>query len=282
MSSPRAPGARPAVLLSFDAEEFDIPLEFGHRLEPAEQMRIGAEGFERALALLQRMGVRATFFTTAAIAQARPDLVLRLVAAGHELASHGRVHASFDPADLALSREALERIGGVPVTGFRRARMGRTDAAELCAAGYRYDSSENPIWLPGRYNRFFSPRRAYVDRAPSGGSVLRVPTAATPLVRWPLFWLAFKNAPMWVTRLATRWVLRADGYAALYFHPWELCELNAAGGYSLPRHVRRIDGAHLTRRLESYLTWLGRRAEFRTYADFAAERAPRAAPQPPR
>lgn len=266
-------GGRPVVLLSFDAEEFDIPLEYGHAISPAEQMRIGGEGFERALALLSRVGVVATFFTTAAIAEARTDLVARVVAEGHELASHGRVHGSFEPADLRISREVLERIGSVPVSGFRRARMGRTEASELAAAGYRYDSSENPIWLPGRYNRFFSPRRAYVEPAGEGPTVLRIPTAATPLIRWPLFWLAFKNAPLWVQKLATRWVLAADGAAALYFHPWELCELTAAGGFGLPRHVRRVDGEALEARLEAYLRWLGERADFRTYGQFAEERS---------
>ncbi|MCF7082177.1 polysaccharide deacetylase family protein, partial [Klebsiella pneumoniae] len=47
---------------------------------------------ERILALLADSGNRATFFTLGWIAERHPDMVRRIAAAGHEIASHGTAH----------------------------------------------------------------------------------------------------------------------------------------------------------------------------------------------
>lgn len=257
---------RPAVLLSFDAEEFDIPLEYGAQLSESEQFRIGADGLERTLLLLGELDLHATFFTTAAIALHRPDLIRRAAAAGHEIASHAYFHSRFEPGDIARSRDVLRQISGTDVVGFRMPRMAPVDTALLCDAGYLYDSSTNPIWLPGRYNRFFAPRRPSRE-----DGLIRIPLSAVPMVRWPLFWLAFKNQPAWLTRLTTSAVLRADGYAALYFHPWELMH-NA--GFGLPAVIAKLSGQSMYEALRAHLLWLRTRCRFITYADFARERFP--------
>ena len=44
------------------------------------------------LAALERTGVRATFFVTGEAADAHPELIARIVAAGHDIASHGYRH----------------------------------------------------------------------------------------------------------------------------------------------------------------------------------------------
>lgn len=264
MSATETESKRPAVLLSFDAEEFDIPLEYGFALSESEQFRIGADGFERTLLLLDELDLRATFFTTASIALRRPDLVRRAVASGHEIASHAYFHSRFEPGDVARSRDVLRRIGGTDVVGFRMPRMAPVDPALLRDAGYLYDSSTNPIWLPGRYNRFFAPRRPHRK-----DGLIRIPLSAVPLVRWPLFWLAFKNQPGMLTRWTTSAVLRADGYAALYFHPWEL--MNNAG-FGLPEVIARTSGQRMYAALREHLLWLRARCRFLTYAEFARER----------
>lgn len=72
---------------------------------------------------------------------------------------------------------------------------------------------QNPIWLPGRYNKFFAPRRPYVR-----DGLVQIPAGTSPLIRWPLFWLAL-NAPLGISKLATTWALASDGDTNLYFHP---------------------------------------------------------------
>lgn len=252
-------GRRPLALMSFDTEEFDVPNELGGPIEPARQMAVGAEGMRRALDVLGEVPARATFFTTGAFAIANPGLVREAVAKGHEIASHALTHTRFREEDLKRSREILQQIAGAPVRGFRRPRFAPTDAGAIARAGYTYDSSIHPIWMPGRYNGWRWPRRAFAR-----GDVVEIPVSATPLVRFPLFWLSFKNVPQWMTRVATRWVLGSDGYAALCFHPWELCEL---GGFGLPRYLRRVDGRSMESRLIRHLRWVSRRATFTTYGD---------------
>jgi len=56
---------------------------------------------------------------------------------GHEIASHGFYHSSFETADLRKSKEALEELTGQPVNGFRMARMMPVEEEEIHKAGYR-------------------------------------------------------------------------------------------------------------------------------------------------
>lgn len=263
MNPPSGTTIRQRVLLSFDAEEFDIPLEYGRAVSKFDQFRIGATGWERTLHLLDDLGIVATFFTTGAIAQRRPDLVRWTVSSGHEIASHSLFHSSFATDDLRKSREVLREISGQAVTGFRMPRMAEVDSRDLAAAGYSYNSSTNPIWLPGRYNKFFTPRRPYFC-----DGLLEIPLSATPIMRWPLFWLAFKNQPKWLTRATTDSVLRADGHAALYFHPWELVECT---GFGLPTMISSCSGERMFTSLREHLLWLKQRFVFQTYGDFARD-----------
>ena len=79
---------------------------------------------DRILSRFGQAGVHATFFTLGWIAERHPGIVRRIVADGHELASHGYGHArvdSQDPAafgaDIRHAKQVLEDIGGVPVVG---------------------------------------------------------------------------------------------------------------------------------------------------------------------
>src|SRR5262245_1699419 len=174
------------VCLTFDVEEFDVPLEYGHWVPADEQDGVSAAGLRAVLRLLEELAVPATLFCTALFAERHPELI-RQAAAAHEIASHGVRHAGLAPGDPRRARERLERVLGAPVRGFRAPRMAPVAAAELAAAGYAYDSSEHPTWIPGRYNRLGTPRRAaWRD------GLLSVPASVTPVLRLPLFWLSFK------------------------------------------------------------------------------------------
>ena len=65
------------ILLSFDIEEFDAPLEHGVELPFEEQMRTSVEGTRKILACLARHRVKATFFCTANFALHAKDLIQR-------------------------------------------------------------------------------------------------------------------------------------------------------------------------------------------------------------
>jgi peptidoglycan/xylan/chitin deacetylase (PgdA/CDA1 family) len=256
------------VLLSFDVEEFDIPEEYGQTLDEAEKFRVSLQGLEPILQLLERLSIRATFFTTAHFALHHQPLI-RAIAQTHEIASHGFYHSSFTPTDLATSKQTLESISQTPITGFRMARLQKISDRAIEKAGYDYNSSMNPTYLPGRYNNFCKNRTAYYSQ-----HLLNIPVSVTPLLRFPLFWLSFKNLPLPLYQLASLLTLRCDRYLSVYFHPWEFTDLAA---YRLPGYVKRHSGQPLLSRLERYLTWLHSQADFITYADFRQFVYPKAA-----
>lgn len=140
------------ILLSFDIEEFDLPFEYGLSLSWEEQIRISSEGCRKILSGLSRHEVKATFFCTARFAENAPELIREISESGHEIASHGYAHSAFEEADLKRSKDFLETLTGQCVGGFRMPRMANVSDAALVEAGYTYNSSLNPTFLPGRYN----------------------------------------------------------------------------------------------------------------------------------
>jgi peptidoglycan/xylan/chitin deacetylase (PgdA/CDA1 family) len=252
------------VLLSFDVEEFDVPEEYGQSVPEEVQFAVSLQGLEAVLQLLDQLEIQATFFTTANFALHHQSLI-RAIAQRHEIASHGFYHASFQVADLQTSKQTLEAIAQQPVSGFRMARLQKVKDKEIAKANYAYNSSVNPTYLPGRYNSFFTPRVAHYSKTHSSQPLLNIPVSVTPLIRFPLFWLSFKNLPLWLYQLASRVTLQTDRYLCLYFHPWEFTDISP---FHLPGYITRHSGSSMLQRLERYLNWLKGRATFVTYAEF--------------
>ena len=247
------------ILLSLDVEEFDTALEYGHMIPLEEQIAVSKAGLEPVLDVFEKRKSAATFFTTCVYALHEKEQI-RQMTGRHEIASHGYHHGTFEDADLAKSKSVLEEITGKPIRGFRRARMAATDRKPIAAAGYAYNTSENPTWIPGRYNNFFKERRPYL-----ADGLVNIPASVTPIVRFPLFWLSFKNFPMWMIKLATSRVLASDGAVNLYFHPWEFADLS---GYRVPGYVKRHSGKALVDRLDEYVGWLGHQGRFATFGEY--------------
>jgi hypothetical protein len=145
------------ILLSFDIEEFDLPEEYGASIPEEEKFEISRSGTQAIIDLMTETGAKVTFFTTAVFAMRYPELIRQMVRNGHETASHGMNHSTFEAAHLAESKKILEDISGLEVTGFRMARLAKVDKEEIKAAGYTYESSLNPIYLPGHYCNLRSP-----------------------------------------------------------------------------------------------------------------------------
>jgi peptidoglycan/xylan/chitin deacetylase (PgdA/CDA1 family) len=236
------------IFLSFDIEEFENPFPCSQRLSFEQQMEISKHGTQRILDLLSQKQVHATFFCTANFALHASDLIERMVREGHEVASHGYYHNSFEISHLKESHEILEKITGKAVVGFRMPNMCHVSAQELTNAGYSYNSSLNPTFLPGKYNNFSQPRRIFQE-----GGLWQIPTSVSPIVRIPLFWLALHNFPLSVYCFLSKLTLRKDGYLNLYFHPWEFVKL-AKPQFDLPFYVTHNSGDLMVKRLGSFIS----------------------------
>ena len=247
------------VLLSFDVEEFDMPLEYKQHIGIEEQMEIGIKGLDALMPILTRNDLKSTLFTTANFALSFPDRIKELSNI-HEIASHTFFHSAFQNEDLKKSKQALEGITNKKISGLRMPRMRAVEINEVIKAGYNYDSSINPTLLPGRYNNLHLPRTIYQDN-----NLVRIPASVSPKMRLPLFWLGFKNYPYTLFKKLCVNTLNQDGYLCLYFHPWEFSSLDK---YKLPWYAKRIDDKILLDRLVRLINDLYDHADFTTIENY--------------
>lgn len=81
--------------LTIDVEDYFQVSAFAPHIPrnewPTRECRV-ERNVDRILALLDEHGTKATFFTLGWIAERYPETVRRIVAEGHELASHGYAH----------------------------------------------------------------------------------------------------------------------------------------------------------------------------------------------
>ncbi len=189
---------------------------------------------DAVLDLFAQAGVQATFFTLGWVADRFPALMRRILAGGHELASHGWDHARVFTMtadqfrdDLSRARTALEDAGGQAVTGYRAPSFSidtRTPWAHavLAEAGYAYSSSVAPV-RHDHYGWPGSPRS------------LHRPLRDAALVEWPITLARvagrevpagggfFRLLPNAVVERAVVRSNREDSHPAMfYFHPWEI------------------------------------------------------------
>lgn len=145
-------GARCAVSLSFDADHETIPL----RDADESPMRISQgqygnrQGVPRIRALLDRHGVKASFFYPAVSALLHPEDVRAVAAEGHEIGIHSWIHEANTQLPPGVERDltfraadTLERLAGRRPVGIRTASWDfSVDTMDIIRElGLLYDSS---------------------------------------------------------------------------------------------------------------------------------------------
>ena len=261
-------------VFSVDLEDWYQGLEIDMADWGAYPSRLEA-GLEVLLGLLDAAGVKATFFVLGWQAEKTPDIVPKLAARGHEIASHGYSHRFVYQqgpdefrAELRRSMRILEEQSGKPVVGYRAPFFSITANALwaldiLIEEGIQYDSSVFPT-RNYRYGIPSADRRPGWLRTPSGGrlfevplSTVRLPTSGSRLgVNVPLAGGGyFRLYPYALTRaLSDHLCVREGGGLVFYVHPWEFDPKQPR--IKLPRwvpevtHYHRLDTtAEKTRRL---------------------------------
>lgn len=161
-------GKRSAACFSVDVDA-EAPYLWQHRaampdtIGALEQRRFGPrEGLWRLTDLLERHGIRGSFYVPGVVAETYPDILPELCRRGHEVGLHGWLHelvADTTEADFvrALDRALalFEAQTGQAPAGFRSPAWEMTPAmlAALRERGLRYDSSlmgyEHPYEIDG-------------------------------------------------------------------------------------------------------------------------------------
>ncbi|MCM3563276.1 XrtA system polysaccharide deacetylase [Hydrogenophaga intermedia] len=227
---------RRANALTIDVEDYFQVSAFAPYIERKSWDRCECRverNVDRILALLAERDIKATFFTLGWIAERYPALVRRIVAQGHELASHGYGHQRVTELDARAFRHdvthakaLLEDIGGQPVLGYRAPSFS-IGAANLWAldvledVGYRYSSSIYPV-RHDHYGMPDAPRFAHRIR----NRLIEIPPTTVRLFSRNLPSSGggyFRLFPYAVSRWLLQSVNQRDGEPAIfYFHPWEI------------------------------------------------------------
>jgi polysaccharide deacetylase family protein (PEP-CTERM system associated) len=190
---------------------------------------------EVILELLERHAATGTFFTLGWVAKKHPELIRRIVDAGHEIASHGWWHRKVTSLtreefreDCHASRAILEQISGQPVVGYRAPSFSITPGFEwafdvLLETGYRYDSSLFPI----RRMNYGYPKTPPIPHLihREGGDLIEFPLAMTRVAGMQVPAAGggyFRQFPYGITRQGFREYTNAKIPGVFYIHPWEV------------------------------------------------------------
>jgi len=189
----------------------------------------------RVLDIFAEADVKATFFTLGWVAERHPALLRRMVAEGHEVASHGWAHIRADaqsPAefrdDVRRTKRLLEDVAGAPVLGYRAASfsIGAPNlwAHEVLAEeGHAYSSSIFPV----RHDIYGMPEAPRFPFRPLPGRGFREFPLTTIVLGGRNLPASgggyFRLLPYFLSAAAIRRVHHRDRRPAIfYFHPWEI------------------------------------------------------------
>ncbi len=222
---------------------------------------------ELVLEMLEQHDVKGTFFILGWIAERYPELVRRIAACGHEVASHGFGHERLSTLSPTRFREnvvrakvLLEEIANTEVIGYRAPSysIGSTTLwayEELQRAGYRYSSSVVPM----RHDLYGLPAAPRFPFFPEGTGVVELPITTLEILgrNWPCGGGGyFRLFPYPYFRWGMRYVnTREQNPCVFYFHPWEIdTEQPRVPGVKLRNRVRHyLNLGAMRRKLDALL-----------------------------
>lgn len=244
-----------------------MPREYQAAISDEEQNQISLIGTYRVLEIIEAYKIKVTFFITAKFAQNNLALLSRMLAGGHEIASHGLEHWNFQRDDLTKSREILSELCQHEIVGFRMPRLASIDKEDILSAGYKYESSLNPVWLPGRYNN----RKFPLDPFKETCGLWQFPISAFSYLRIPLFWLSFKTFPQFFYNFGVKLTLRRANIFNFYTHPWEYNAESADKKWKIPAYITNGAGEQQCARLQRLIEWLKIKHHFVTFTTMLNE-----------
>jgi polysaccharide deacetylase family protein (PEP-CTERM system associated) len=191
---------------------------------------------DRLLDFLAGRGVLGTFFVVGWLAEREPEMVRRIAAAGHEVASHGYEHelvARLGPeafrTSVRRSKAVLEELAGNEVVGYRAPSFSIVPGLEwafdaLIEEGYRYDASIFPVSQHPTYGYPAASRDPFLIERPSG-TLAEFPATTARWLRQTLpasGGAYFRILPPGLVRAGLRQAECRGQPGMFYIHPWEM------------------------------------------------------------
>ncbi|MCX5799842.1 MAG: DUF3473 domain-containing protein [Candidatus Eisenbacteria bacterium] len=244
--------------LSVDVEDYFQVRSFEHKVAfsswDSYETRFGRNTRE-LVELFGRYNASATFFFLGWNAAKDPGLVRDVVAAGHEIASHGwshrlvyRLSRSEFREEVMRTKSLLEDISGSRVVGFRAPSYSITErsiwALEVLAeTGHLYDSSIYPI-RRRVYGISSAERRPHLRKV-GRGEIVEFPMSTARFASWNIPFASgayLRLMPCWITK---RFVTCENGRnlpVMVSVHPWEVdpCQPRMCAITERPNHYLRL------------------------------------------
>jgi len=233
----------------------------------------------KALELLKRFDVKATFFVLGWIAERCPELIAEVANRGHEIANYGFYHRNVRQMtreefrdDARRSRDTLEIACSKRVIGYRIPQGLRSSSDlwmldVLAEEGYVYDSSIVPGFRSSAADARF--RFAYQHER-NGRELWEFPHATWSCLGYLVPISGgnyFRQIPHTLLKHAVaHWKRSFDAPFMMYFHVWELDpdqpRISAASLMARTRQYRKLNKMHWV--LGEYL----KKYKFGTIADY--------------
>ena len=214
------------------------------------------------LQLLADKNIKGTFFTLGWIAERYPDVVKKIAAEGHEVASHGMTHQLIYKQKPEVfrketidSRALLQDLSQQEVIGYRAATYSITKQSLwaldiLYEAGFKYDSSIFPMHHDkyGIADAFSEP---HVLTTPNGNEIIEFPisTVKTKLMTLPVAGGGyFRIFPYLYTKWGLASLNAKNKPFVFYLHPWEVDPeqpvIEGTSAFSRFRHYTNLKRCH--------------------------------------
>lgn len=229
-----------SIALTIDVEHWWCN-EFLKRYLPEVKEDQLVESVRFTLDLLDKYGVRATFFVLGSAAEEHPEVLEMIYERGHEIGSHAYSHEplyrltkeQFEEEIRKSVRIIYKTIGEKPL-GFRAPHFSINNKTKwafevLEKYGFKYDSSIFPIktnlyGVPNAPLNIYRPSKEDVSKHDSNGKIVEFPLTVLRLakVNIPIsggFYL--RVLPLSFIKWAIRKISN-ERPVVIYIHPWEI------------------------------------------------------------
>jgi len=271
----------PRDIITVDVEEWFHGHNYLDHMPPEvwddQELRV-EKGMSLCLDMLDRYGVKGTFFVLGWTAERHPDVVREIARRGHEIGCHSYGHPEVFKltrdqfrADCDRALEALAAAGVDRPMGYRAPSFSITPSVHgylevLRDCGFRYDCSIFPIHHP-RYGQPDSPRRPFrLEGQGPAFTVVPMPTWRFMGVNVPFSGGGYLRLFPWPAFRFLRDRAHRQGLPCLiYMHPWEMDDFRPRVGQSSVTSLRSQGGqATMPAKIEKILAM----GEFETLGQY--------------
>ena len=149
-----------SLCISYDVEDYYMASCYDSQFPRSKWNTFESKlknGYYRGLEILQKKGIKGTFFFLGVVAEKYPEILKEAFNQGHEIASHGYDHRLVSSLslkefeeDIKKSTDVIESIIGDKIFGYRAPTFSlditsKDHIGVLKKYGYKYDSSYFPL-----------------------------------------------------------------------------------------------------------------------------------------